>query len=172
MTQDIEARPLSHIPFGIRAIESGIEVDGIWISPSATPILPASGESSSGSSYKPLSQLGSMETLPQQSAHSERHVRVISDGGTSSTGSIVTNSERDFSVGKGTRAYHLATSFLAAEEATSYALVPSSLRDDELDHRAANTNGKTVFNIRQASSGLANARPGESATYSVVDSHC
>lgn len=38
------------IPFGIRAIESGIEVDGVWISRSTTPVtLPSSRQSSTNS---------------------------------------------------------------------------------------------------------------------------
>lgn len=40
------------VPFGIRAIESGIEVDGVWISRSTTPLtLPNSRQSSANSFY-------------------------------------------------------------------------------------------------------------------------
>lgn len=36
LTSDVESQ-VALVPFGIRAIESGIEIDGIWQSPSTTP---------------------------------------------------------------------------------------------------------------------------------------
>ncbi len=36
--QIVESRRSHDIPFGVRAIQSGITVDGIWISQSSTPI--------------------------------------------------------------------------------------------------------------------------------------
>jgi len=36
--QIVESRKSHDIPFGVRAIQSGITVDGIWISQSTTPI--------------------------------------------------------------------------------------------------------------------------------------
>lgn len=45
------------IPFGIRAIESGIEVDGVWISRSNTPAASIREPSSSSlSAYRPIPQ--------------------------------------------------------------------------------------------------------------------
>jgi hypothetical protein len=50
------------IPFGIRAIESGIEVDGVWISRSNTPV--GSGRSSIVGVQLPKSHNGSQSELP------------------------------------------------------------------------------------------------------------
>lgn len=51
------------IPFGIRAIESGIEVDGVWISRSNTPVrLPSSLRSSSNTDLEAGMQ--SFSSLP------------------------------------------------------------------------------------------------------------
>jgi hypothetical protein len=50
------------IPFGIRALESGIEVDGVWISRSNTPV--GSGRSSIVGVQLPRSHNGSQPELP------------------------------------------------------------------------------------------------------------
>lgn len=58
------------IPFGIRAIESGIEIDGVWISRSNTPV--ASSRSSINEIRLPRSYNSSQLELPQAVAGSSR----------------------------------------------------------------------------------------------------
>lgn len=61
------------VPFGIRAIESGIEVDGVWISRSNTPAqslppTPAPASPASGPSIAPRPQLPKQEDSPDRSS--------------------------------------------------------------------------------------------------------
>ena len=42
-SQSVKRRRANQVPFGVRAIESGIEVDGVWISRSNTPAGSLSG---------------------------------------------------------------------------------------------------------------------------------
>jgi hypothetical protein len=70
----LEAQPVTHIaeetkdeiPFGIRAIQSGIEVDGVWISRSNTPV--GSSRASIMSEKLPRSFNNSQLELPQPAA--------------------------------------------------------------------------------------------------------
>lgn len=55
--------PKDEIPFGIRAIQSGIEVDGVWISRTNTPV--GSSRNSIYSEKIPQSQNNSQLELPQ-----------------------------------------------------------------------------------------------------------
>lgn len=73
----LESQPVAReetkdeIPFGIRAIESGIEVDGVWISRSNTP---ASSRPSSINDFKlPKSQNNSQLELPAAILASSRN---------------------------------------------------------------------------------------------------
>jgi len=67
----LEAQPVTAVsletkneaPFGIRAIQSGIEVDGVWISRSNTPV--GSSRNSVNSEKLPFSQDNSQLELPQ-----------------------------------------------------------------------------------------------------------
>lgn len=72
----LEAQPVTavstetkdEIPFGIRAIQSGIEVDGVWISRSNTPV--GSSRASIISEHKPMrSYNNSQLELPQVAVH-------------------------------------------------------------------------------------------------------
>ncbi|KAH7388674.1 hypothetical protein BKA66DRAFT_415043 [Pyrenochaeta sp. MPI-SDFR-AT-0127] len=71
----LEAQPVTavsletkdEIPFGIRAIQSGIEVDGVWISRSNTPV--ASSRASIVSEKLPRSYNNSQLELPQSAMH-------------------------------------------------------------------------------------------------------
>lgn len=61
------------VPFGIRAIESGIEVDGVWISRSNTPAqsipaTPAPASPASGPSIAPRPQPPMQEDSPDRSS--------------------------------------------------------------------------------------------------------
>ncbi|KAF2653914.1 hypothetical protein K491DRAFT_680147 [Lophiostoma macrostomum CBS 122681] len=58
-----ELEPKDEIPFGIRAIESGIEVDGVWISRTNTPV--GSSRSSMTDIRLPRSQNNSQLELPR-----------------------------------------------------------------------------------------------------------
>ena len=63
--QIVESRKSYDIPFGVRAIQSGIQVDGIWISQTATPI-PSQlklGHIRSGSSDKLTATYSSKEAM-------------------------------------------------------------------------------------------------------------
>ncbi|KAL8794474.1 MAG: hypothetical protein Q9195_002947 [Heterodermia aff. obscurata] len=51
----VRARKGREIPFGVRAIESGIEVDGVWISKSNTPYASTSGSPASSIVLEPNS---------------------------------------------------------------------------------------------------------------------
>ena len=75
-SQSVKRRRANQVPFGVRAIESGIEVDGVWISRSNTP----SG-SLSGSPALPATTF--QQTAPQ----------VELSSGRSSTGSQMTHLE-------------------------------------------------------------------------------
>ncbi|KAJ4301827.1 hypothetical protein N0V90_003923 [Kalmusia sp. IMI 367209] len=69
----LEAQPedtKEDVPFGIRAIESGIEVDGVWISRSNTPVT--SSRSSITDFKLPRSNNGSQFELPQAPLASSR----------------------------------------------------------------------------------------------------
>lgn len=59
----LEERQEDNIPFGIRAIESGIEVDGVWISRSNTPV--ASSRSSITDIKLPRSDNSSQLEFPK-----------------------------------------------------------------------------------------------------------
>lgn len=65
------------VPFGIRAIESGIEVEGVWISRSNTPD-PASREGSVASMWDHISRKAQQPDLERQSCLQD-HGRVASD---------------------------------------------------------------------------------------------
>lgn len=104
MTYDIEAHSLTRIPFGIRAIESGIEVEGVWISPSAMPSLQGSRDSSPFASWRQSSLLNSKERLQSQSVLADKHARGLGDSEASTTSSLPITLERDFGAGRSTRA--------------------------------------------------------------------
>lgn len=57
----VSVEPKDEIPFGIRAIQSGIEIDGVWISRTNTPI----GSSRNSISEMPRSYNNSQLELPQ-----------------------------------------------------------------------------------------------------------
>jgi hypothetical protein len=94
------------IPFGIRAIESGIEVDGVWISRNNTPAASIREPSSSSlSAYRPIPQQGSLtdvgmtltnngtETSPiASSSRSRDRSQTLSMNRSTSAGSIGSNS--------------------------------------------------------------------------------
>jgi hypothetical protein len=61
--QPISEEPKEDVPFGIRAIESGIEVDGVWISRSNTPV--GSSRSSITEAKAPRSYNSSQLELPK-----------------------------------------------------------------------------------------------------------
>lgn len=68
--QTITEEPKNDIPFGIRAIESGIEVDGVWISRSNTPV--GSSRTSLSDLKLPRSHNNSQIELPQPVVTSSR----------------------------------------------------------------------------------------------------
>lgn len=81
----IEAQPISEepkedVPFGIRAIESGIEVDGVWISRSNTPV--GSSRSSMTDVRLPRSNTGSQLELPKTLLSSSRNSSTSNFGST------------------------------------------------------------------------------------------
>ncbi|KAL6717945.1 hypothetical protein ACLMJK_004030 [Lecanora helva] len=52
-SQSVRQRRADRVPFGVRAIESGIEVDGVWISRSNTPVSSLPGSPAlSGTTFK------------------------------------------------------------------------------------------------------------------------
>jgi hypothetical protein len=57
----VSVEPKDEIPFGIRAIQSGIEIDGVWISRTNTP----AGSSRNSISEMPRSYNNSQLELPQ-----------------------------------------------------------------------------------------------------------
>lgn len=63
VTQVISTEPKDEIPFGIRAIQSGIEVDGVWISRTNTPV--GSSRASIISGQFPRSYNNSQLELPK-----------------------------------------------------------------------------------------------------------
>jgi hypothetical protein len=70
----IERRQDPEVPFGVRAIESGIEVDGIWISRSNTPLTQslkdlAVADRSSGSSLHSLSDSSTGAPTVEHNTH-------------------------------------------------------------------------------------------------------
>jgi hypothetical protein len=93
------------IPFGIRAIESGIEVDGVWISRNNTPAASIREPSSSSlSAYRAIPQQGSLtdvgmtltnngtETSPiASSSRSRDRSQTLSMDRSTSAGSIGSN---------------------------------------------------------------------------------
>jgi hypothetical protein len=106
----LEAQPIStepkedDIPFGIRAIESGIEVDGVWISRSNTPV--GSSRSSITNVKLPRSDNSSQLELPKAVHGSASSSRDSSRGPSSSFDRAVsaeripTNGSRSSSPGR------------------------------------------------------------------------
>lgn len=104
----LEAQPVSSdpkeedIPFGIRAIESGIEVDGVWISRSNTPV--GSSRSSMNEARLPRSDNSSQLELPKavQGSSSRDSSRAPSSAFDRAVSAerIPTNDSRDSSPGR------------------------------------------------------------------------
>jgi len=65
-TPSVTARRDAEIPFGIRAIQSGIQVDGVWISGSNTPVQ--SGPNSRAPSIILGTDLGNISQAPERAA--------------------------------------------------------------------------------------------------------
>jgi len=130
---DIEARPLSYIPFGIRAIESGVEIEGVWTSPSATPSTRGSQDSLPYGSWRQSLHVGSSETVGQQSNSSVAHARMVSEGGSSSTGSVSTTVGRNFGA-RGARTASFDAQFLAETEASLKAFMAANSSQSSSEH--------------------------------------
>lgn len=93
----LEAQPIpvsedqkDEIPFGIRAIESGLEVEGVWISRSNTPV----GSSRSSMTDIKLSQNGSQLELPKAAYGSSSRNSSSSTIGRTSTFDRAVDAER------------------------------------------------------------------------------
>jgi hypothetical protein len=101
----LEAQPISEepqgdeVPFGIRALESGIEVDGVWISRSNTPV--GSSRSSIADSKLPPSYSSSQLELPKAiHASSSRSSLTASFDRAVSAERVITNDSRASSPGR------------------------------------------------------------------------
>ena len=66
----VKRRKGQDVPFGIRAIESGIEVDGVWISKSNTPVISVTGSPPSSVEFEPCASttVHSVHGLPSTSS--------------------------------------------------------------------------------------------------------
>ncbi|KAF2276090.1 uncharacterized protein EI97DRAFT_48757 [Westerdykella ornata] len=99
--QPISEEPKDEVPFGIRAIESGIEVDGVWISRSNTPV--ASSRSSMTEVKLPRSHTSSQLELPKAiHASSSRSSLASSFDRAVSAERLATNASRSSSPGRDT----------------------------------------------------------------------
>lgn len=87
------------VPFGIRAIESGIEVDGVWISRSNTPEL-GSQQSSAGSSWNYIPRMDSNMDLSKLEAQQLGHDRSGSGSTTTTARPPSSSFEKATSVSK------------------------------------------------------------------------
>ena len=68
----VRARKGHEVPFGVRAIESGIEVDGVWISRSNTPVGSTSGSPAPSITLEPDSTKHPLPTEQASIAPSQR----------------------------------------------------------------------------------------------------
>ena len=93
----VRARKGREIPFGIRAIESGVEVDGVWISKSNTPYASTSGSPAPSIMLEPNSTNHNQGTERNSVAQNQRaldvpqpiHGHPISSQGRTSTSSYL-----------------------------------------------------------------------------------
>jgi hypothetical protein len=119
------------VPFGVRAIQSGVEVEGIWVSRPSTP----------NTEY--TARLGSSTTLVGPEAEMQRKAKSLSDDARSVTGSV----------GRFDRApSHNATDAETASQHTSsarqhsdHARTNSSGDEDESRGNFASNNGRPLY---------------------------
>ena len=72
----MRARKGREVPFGVRAIESGIEVDGVWISRSNTPIASTTGSPAPSIMLEPDSTKHARSPEYGSITHSQRPLEV------------------------------------------------------------------------------------------------